>query len=63
MNKDNYLDREKALANAQKKFAKVKWPCMCPKCADKAINSIISKWIMWIIISKSILMIIILKIV
>lgn len=39
MNKDNYLDREKALANAQKKFAKVKWPCMCPKCADKAINS------------------------
>lgn len=39
MNKDNYLDREKALANAQKKFAKVKWPCMCPKCTDKAINS------------------------
>lgn len=39
MNKDSYLDREKALANAQKKFAKVKWPCMCPKCTDKAINS------------------------
>jgi len=39
MNKDNYLDREKAIANSQKKFAKVKWPCMCPKCSDKAINS------------------------
>lgn len=36
---NNFLGREKALANAQKKLAKVKWPCMCPKCTDKAINS------------------------
>lgn len=39
MKKDNYLDREKTLAEIQKKISKVKWPCMCPKCTAKAINS------------------------
>lgn len=39
MNKEDYLDKEKALASAQRKASKVKWPCLCPKCTDKAINS------------------------
>lgn len=39
MKKEDYIDKEKALADAQRKIAKVKWPCMCPKCTDKAINS------------------------
>lgn len=38
MKKDVYLDKEKALADSQRRFAKVKWPCMCPKCTDKAVN-------------------------
>lgn len=39
MNKEDNLIKEKALADTQKKLAKVKWPCMCPKCTDMAINS------------------------
>lgn len=39
MKKDDYLDKEKALAETQRKTSKVKWGCMCPKCIDKAINS------------------------
>lgn len=39
MNKEDYLDKEKALGESQRKSSKIKWPCMCPKCAEKAINS------------------------
>lgn len=39
MEKSKYLNKEKALADAQKKCANVNWPCMCPKCTNKAINS------------------------
>ena len=36
---NDYLDKEKTLADAQRKASKVKWPCMCPKCKERAINS------------------------
>lgn len=39
MKKEDCLDKEKALADAQRKFAKVKWTCMCPKCTGTSINS------------------------
>lgn len=39
MNREDYLDKEKALADSQKKIARIKWPCMCPKCTANAINS------------------------
>lgn len=35
----DYLQKEKALANSQRKASRIKWPCMCPKCTEKAINS------------------------
>lgn len=39
MKRGEFLDKEKSLADAQRKALKVKWPCMCPKCTNKAINS------------------------
>lgn len=39
MKKEGCLEIERTLAQSQKKAEKIKWPCMCPKCADSAINS------------------------
>lgn len=39
MKREEYLDKEIALADSQRRISKIKWPCMCPKCSEKAINS------------------------
>lgn len=39
MRKEEYLEIEKKLAETQRKAAKINWPCMCPKCTERAINS------------------------
>ena len=36
---NNYLDKEKKVANQEAIIAKKKWPCMCPHCTEVAINS------------------------
>lgn len=35
----DYLEKEKTLSESQRKAQRIKWPCMCPKCTEKAINS------------------------
>ena len=36
---NEYLDKEKVLANQEKIVNKTKWACMCPDCKETAINS------------------------